>query len=160
MLSRATEKSWIDGGAAVVARADRVQTMTWVMHSSSRTVPAGAMAPGSNVVRLLTTGPSLVKDRSLMRSPTASPSTAPAGSTSAVWPSPRTTVRRSRNTSPDEYVASTSTGVKMASPSSGTCAEKFSPSTVASMPLTVSDTSVWLDATVTLPVIVVVGSDV
>ena len=88
LLSRSTLKSAIVGAAEVEARACRVQTMTWVMHSSRNTVPGGAMAPVSMVVSVLTTGPILSKARSLSRRPTASGSTAPAGSTSAVSPSP------------------------------------------------------------------------
>src|SRR5512132_2572924 len=88
LLSSATEKSWIVGAAAVDALAYNVHTITWVMHWSRNTVPGGAIAPGSNVVRFLTTGPSLVNDRSLMRSPTPSLSTAPSGRTWAWVPSP------------------------------------------------------------------------
>ncbi len=55
---------------------------------------SGAMAPGSKVVSDSMVGPSLANELSLTRRPTASFSTAPAGSTWAVWPSPNTTVRR------------------------------------------------------------------
>src|SRR5215471_14991688 len=88
LLSRATEKSRIDGAAALVALADSVQTITWVMHSSKNTVPGGAMLAVSIVVRLLTTGPSLENELSLMRRPTALSITEPVGSTWAVLPSP------------------------------------------------------------------------
>jgi hypothetical protein len=88
LLSRATSKPAMLGGAAVEARTYTVQRMICVTHSSRKTVPAGATAPGSKLVSALTTGASLVKARSLTRRPTASASVAPSGSTSAVAPSP------------------------------------------------------------------------
>src|SRR4029434_2038953 len=91
LLSRATSKPAMAGGAAVDAFTYTVHRMILVTHSSRKTEPGGATAPGSNVVSDFTTGPSLVNERSLTRSPTASDSVAPGGSTSAVWPSPKTT---------------------------------------------------------------------
>ena len=100
--SRATEKSSMVAGPPVAARACTTHRITRVTHSSRNTVPGGATAAGSKLVRPLTTGPSLAKDRSFTRRPTASGSVAPSGRTSAWSPSPYTTVRRSRSTAPDE----------------------------------------------------------
>jgi hypothetical protein len=62
--------------------------MTWVMHSSSRTVPGGAIEAVSIVVSDLMTGPSLVNELSLMRRPTPLLSGVPWGATVAWVPSP------------------------------------------------------------------------
>jgi hypothetical protein len=56
LLSSATEKSWMVATPLVSALACRVQTMIRVMHSSRKTVPGGAIAAVSKVVRLLTCG--------------------------------------------------------------------------------------------------------